>query len=225
MKRSGIFYKSLFSFATTLLVLSAAFTSPASAQELVTYDKMPAGDYRIDTRHAFILWKVSHAGLSTYVGRFKEFDSTLHLDPKDVTKSRVTATINPASLETDYVPGERDFNKELSTKEEWFNSAKFPQITFQSTRLVKTGDNTGKLHGDLTLLGVTKPVTLDVTFNGGYPEQPFSKKPTLGFAATGKITRSDWGLDTYTPMIGDEVELEIHAEFFQEAKQEAKKGA
>lgn len=207
--------------AAALLATSApagAFAgsqSPA-APTLTPVAEMPAGAYKVDPKHAFVLWKVKHTELSTYVARFTKFDATIDFNPKDVTKSTVTAKIDPTSIETDYVPGERDFNKELAQDEKWFNAGKFPDITFKSTKVEKTGENTGIVTGDLTLLGVTKPVTLDVTYNGAYADQPFSHKPTLGFAATGVIKRSDWGLSTYVPMIGDEVTLEIHGEFAHE---------
>lgn len=199
--------------AAALLLASFAAT-PAHAQDMTPWKDMPAGVYSVDKTHASLLWKVSHAGLSNYTARFKSFDADITFDPADLTKSKVTAKIDPASLETDYVPtAEKDFNKNLITQEQWFNAGKFPQITFTSTKIEVTGDNTGKIHGDLTLLGVTKPVVLDAVFNGAYAVQPFSKKPTLGFSATGSLTRSDFGLDTYVPAIGDKVDIVIEAEF------------
>lgn len=190
---------------------------PALAQEFTPYAEMPAGVYSVDKNHASLTWKVSHAGLSNYTARFKSFDAQITFDPADVTKSTVTATIDPTSLETDYVAtAEKDFNKNLITKEEWFNAGKFPEIKFASTKVEKTGENTGKIHGDLTFLGVTKPVTLDAVFNGAYKVQPFSQKPTLGFSATASLNRSDWGLATYIPAIGDKVDIIIEGEFAQQ---------
>lgn len=203
--------------AASLLLGGTAAFAPASAQDMTAYKDMPAGVYAVDKTHASLTWKVSHAGLSNYTARFKSFDAEIKFDPKDVTKSTVTATIDPRTLETDYVAtAEKDFNKNLVEEDKWFNAKQFPKISFKSTRIEKTGDNTGKMHGDLTFLGVTKPVTLDVTFNGAYAVQPFSQKPTLGFSATGKIKRSDWGMETYVPMIGDEVALQIEGEFAQQ---------
>lgn len=194
--------------------VAALVSGPALAQEFTSPDALPAGVYTVDKKHASLTWKVSHAGLSNYTARFKAFDAQIDYDPKDVTKSTVTATIDPNAIETDFVPtADKDFNKELATGDKWFNAGAHPSITFTSTKVEKTGDHTGKLHGDLTLLGVTRPVVLDVTYNGGFAEQPFSKLPTLGFSATGRIKRSDWGLSTYVPIIGDEVEILIEAEF------------
>lgn len=194
--------------------VAAFYVAPALAQEFTPYAQMPAGVYSVDPKHASLVWKVSHVGLSNYTARFTKFDAKINFDPADVTKSTVTATIDPTSIETDFEPNEKvDFNKELSQSDQWLNAGAHPAITFTSTKVEKTGDTTGKLHGNLTLLGVTKPVVLDVTYNGAYAEQPFSKQPTLGFSAKGKIKRSDWGFSTYVPAIGDEVEFAIEAEF------------
>lgn len=199
------------------MLLAPLGIASAHAQTMTPATDMPAGEYVLDKTHASLIWQVSHAGLTNYAARFTDFDATLTFDPKDPTKSKLNATVNPLSIQTDYVVGERDFNKELSTDEKWFNAVKFPTIRFESTKIEKTGEHTGKIHGNLTLLGVTKPLVLDAVFNGAYAEQPFSKKPTLGFSATGKLTRSDWGLDTYAPMIGDSVTLRIEAELAQKA--------
>lgn len=198
-----------------LAVAATVLTSPAAmAQTLTAYKDMPAGVYEVDKTHASLTWKVSHVGLSNYTARFTSFDAQIKFDPTDVTKSTVIAKIDPTTLETDFVPTEKkDFNKVLQSDEKWFDAAKFPTITFTSTKIEKTGDSTGKIHGDLTLLGVTKPVVLDAVFNGAYVEQPFNKKPTLGFSAKTTITRSDWGMSTYAPMIGDKVDIIIEAEF------------
>lgn len=206
---------SKFSLSTSVLSLVAAAmlcVSPASAQEMVSYDAMPAGVYQIDPTHASLTWKVSHAGLSNYTARFKSFDATVTLGPKDVTKSVIKASVNPASIETDHP---KNFNRELQDPK-WFNSGTFPKIIFESTRIEKTGDKNGKIHGNLTFLGVTKPIVLDAVFNGAYITQPFSQKPTLGVSAYGTIKRSEWGMDTYVPAIGDDVTLAIEAEFVKQ---------
>lgn len=199
---------------TAAVMFAALATAPAYANDMTAWKDMPAGIYTVDKTHASLIWKVSHAGLSNYTARFKSYDAEINFDPADITKSSVTAKIDPATLETDYVAtAEKDFNKNLITKEEWFNAGKFPEITFKSTKIEVTGENTGKIHGDLTFLGVTKPVTLEATFNGAYALQPFSKKPAMGFSATGSLKRSDFGMSTYVPMIGDKVDIIIEAEF------------
>lgn len=206
--------KKLILTTTIIAGFSASTSMPVNAQ--TAYTEMPAGVYQLDDAHASLTWKVSHVGLSYYTARFTDFDAQITFDPKAPEQSKVTAAINPASVETDHpYPEQADFDKELSEGEGWFNSNTFPKITFESTGIKHTGEDTGVMTGNLTFLGVTKPVSLDVTFNGAYAEQPFSKKPTLGFSANGRLKRSEWGMTTYVPNIGDEVELLIEAEFAQ----------
>lgn len=206
----------------TLLLAGAAALSLTAIPGLASaadtpYAEMPPGVYSLDETHASLTWKVSHLGLSDYTARFTDFDADLTFDPAAPENSSITASIDPTSIETDYPhPEEKDFDKLLIEGEGWFNSGDFPSITFESTTIERTGDNTGTMTGDLTFLGVTKPVTLDVTFNGAMAMQPFSQKPTLGFSATGTLNRSEWGMGTYVPNIGDEVELLIEAEFAME---------
>lgn len=199
-----------------LLVTAALAVLPltAQAQDMTPISEMPAGVYEVDKTHASITWEVSHLGLSDYTARFTEFDSEITLDPVNLENSTVRATINPLSIKTDYPnPEKEDFDKKLATGTDWFNVGEYPEIKFVSTSVKKTGDNTGEVIGNLTLLGVTKPVTLEVEFNGAYAEKPFAKVPALGFSADATISRSDWGFGTYVPMIGDEVEIDIEAEY------------
>lgn len=200
----------------TLCISFLALSYTAAAHAETPLSEMPAGEYVLDKTHASLTWKVSHLGLSNYTARFTDFDATIQLDPKAPAKSTVTASINPTSIETDYPhPETKDFDKKLVEDKAWFNAGKFPKISFASTALESTGDNTGKMTGDLTFLGVTKPITLDVTFNKAMAKQPFSQLPALGFSATGTLKRSSWGMETYIPNIGDEVKIIIEAEFSQ----------
>jgi len=197
------------------LLIVLALPIQAKAQEATDLEGMPSGLYELDKNHASLIWKVSHLGLSNYTARFTDFDIDIDFNAFEPAASRVRATIDPTSVETDFPePEKKDFDKELAMKESWFNAEQFPQITFMSTSVEKTGDNTGKVTGDLTFLGVTKPVTLDVVFNKAIGNHPFANKPALGFSATTTIKRSDFGLTTYIPQIGDEVEIIIEAEFF-----------
>jgi polyisoprenoid-binding protein YceI len=197
------------------LLVIFALPLQAKAQEASELEGMPSGLYELDKNHASMIWKVSHLGLSNYTARFTSFDIDIDFNALDPAASRVRATIDPTSVETDFPePEKKDFDKELAMKESWFNAEQFPQISFMSTSVEKTGDNTGKVTGDLTFLGVTKPVTLDVVFNKAIGNHPFANKPALGFSATTTIKRSDFGLTTYIPQIGDEVEVIIEAEFF-----------
>lgn len=200
--------------ATMLGIIGYGAFSISPAYSNTAVQEMPAGTYKLDKTHASLIWKVSHIGLSNYTARFTDFDTTLDFDPQNIEASKVSATINPTSIETDYpYPEKKDFDKKLIENEEWFNAKSFPEIKFESTDIKKTGKTTGTMTGNLTFLGVTKPVTLDITFNGAYEKQPFSQKPALGFSANGTIKRSDWGFSTYVPNIGDDVQIQIEAEF------------
>jgi polyisoprenoid-binding protein YceI len=194
--------------AATLALLLAA---PAAAQSPAD---VPAGAYKLDPTHASLTWRVGHMGLSNYTARFTKLAADLTYDPKDPTKSSINVTVDPRSIRTDYPnAAEKDFDKELTDGASFFNSPKFAEIRFVSKRLEKTGDKTGRMTGDLTLLGVTKPVTLEVTFNGSFKEHPMTKQPALGFSATGTVKRSEFGMTHLVPYISDEVKLQIEAEF------------
>ncbi len=204
--------KSLMTAAMMALAPVAAYA------QMTPLVEMPSGKYELDKSHASVTWKVSHLGLSNYTARFAKMDATLEFDAKDPTKSKLVATVDPTSIRTDYPnAAEKDFDKKLAQDADWFNAGKFPEIKFESTKVEKTGENTGKVHGNLTMLGVTKPLVLDVKFNGAYIKKPFADVPGLGFSATTKLKRSDWGFGTYVPNIGDEVEVLIEVEFHKAA--------
>lgn len=197
------------------LALGASVTSAAAVEA-------PTGAYKLDPTHASVTFKVSHLGLSNYTARFSKIDADLAFDAADMTKSKLNVSIDPVSIRTDYpFADKKDFDKKLATDAEWFNAEFYPEITFTSTAVEMTGEKTAKVTGDLTLLGVTKPVTLDVTLNGAMKEHPFVKKPAIGFSATGSIKRSEFGFDKYVPMIGDDVALLIEAEFLADTEEQA----
>jgi polyisoprenoid-binding protein YceI len=169
--------------------------------------ELPAGSYRLDPEHAALLLRIDHLGFSTLVGRFDRFDATLDFDPDNPAASRLSAEIDPASIDFN-VP---TFEAQLRGAD-WFDVARFPQARFTGREVVVTGEKTGRVIGDLALHGVTRPVTLEVVFNGA-GDSLVTGRYTLGFAASGKLSRSAFGLGAYAPAVGDEVTLEIHAEF------------
>lgn len=198
--------------ALVLSFLMLAFGAPSYANMTPVKD-MPAGVYTLDDSHTSVTWKVNHLGLSNYTARFTKATAELTFDPAAPEKSKLVATVDPMSIRTDYPnAAEKDFDKELSTGNAWFNAASFPEIKFVSDKIEITGEKTGKVHGALTLLGVTKPMTLDVTMNGAALSKPFGNIPALGFSARGVIKRSDWGMTNYIPNIGDDVEILIETE-------------
>ena len=165
--------------------------------------------FNIDQSHTNIVFLIDHLGYSKMIGQFQEFAGDFTFDPEDLSRNEVAVTIKTSSVDTDHE--KRD---EHLRSPDFFNSAEFPDMTFVSTGVEKTGDNTGKLTGDLTLLGVTKPVTLDVTFNKMAPHPiPFYKGVLVaGFSARGSIKRSDFGMTYGTPGDWDAVTLWIEAE-------------
>lgn len=200
---------------SAILALAAAslFAAPALAQTA------PVGDYGVDKTHASLTWKIVHQGLSNYTARFTSFDATLTFNEADVSKSKLSVTIDPKTVETDYAKqrpagNTTDFNKEIADEANFFNSGKYPKITFVSTKITKTGDKTGKATGDLTFLGVTKPVTLDVTFVGGRND-PRSGKYKVGFSASGVVKRSEFGMAFGQAFLSDDVKIQVEAEFVQ----------
>jgi polyisoprenoid-binding protein YceI len=181
----------------------------------------PAGAYVMDKAHSSVTFRVSHMGFSRYTARFATLDARLKFDPAHPAAMAVEATIDPKSLALNAPPA--GFHDQLMSKE-FFEAAKFPKITFKSTKVALTGANTAKVTGDFTLHGVTKPVTLDVTYNGGYP--PMAMDPSgarVGFSAHGVIKRSAFGMGFGVPApgsnmgVGDDVEVMIETEFSSKA--------
>jgi len=173
----------------------------------------PAGAYQIEPRHTVVLFAIPHLGLTDYYGRFEKTSGTLNFTPGAPEKSAVSVTIDTSSVN---VPNS-ELMGELASADV-FDAAKFPQATFTSTSLERTGPASGKMTGDLTIHGVTKPVTFEVTFNGG-AASPMGPGYNLGFHATAMIKRSDFGLDKmrWTGFVGDDVKLIIEA-LFQKQK-------
>lgn len=198
---------------TTSLIFTAglcagtfgATTIPAAAQ---TSLNVPAATYTIDPRHTQIIFSIRHMGLSTFYGRFGHVTGTLTFDPAQPTKSLLNAQIDTTNIQTHV----EELDKELATSV--FRADKFPTASFVSTEITKAGTNTGTVTGNLTIAGVTKPVTLNVTFNGGrnspMPLQPYR----IGFDATTTIKRSDFGLTKmmWSGLVSDEVQLRIECE-------------
>jgi polyisoprenoid-binding protein YceI len=191
--------------ATLCITVPFVPALPAAAQ---TSLNVPAATYTIDPKHTQIVFGVKHMGLSTFFGRFGYATGSLIFDPAAPEKSALSAQIDMNNLTTHW----DELDQQL--KASVFHIDKFPNATFVATQSVKTGPNTGTVTGNLTIAGVTKPVTLNVTFNGGrnspIPLQPYR----IGFDATGTLRRSDFGLNhaIWSGMVGDEVTLWIECE-------------
>jgi polyisoprenoid-binding protein YceI len=166
-----------------------------------------AGTYRLDPSHTNVLFRLAHLGFSGYIGRFNKVEGKVVLDPKDLSKTTLEVTIDANSIDVNHA----ELEGKLKDAEA-FDVANHPSISFKSTKLEQKDANRGTITGDLTLRGMTKPVTLDVILNGVGPH-PMNQKTTMGFSATGMIKRSDFGLSKWLPMVGDQVQLIIETEF------------
>lgn len=191
-------------FALASLPVTSLAVQAAPSTDLT---QLEGGQFTVDKSHAKIIFSTTHFGFSTYYGLFNDFDAKLSFDPKAPAKSALTVTVNMNGIDTT--------NPKLDAhlkSADFFNAEKFPQATFTATKITVTGATTGTITGDLTLHGVTKPVTLDATFNGG-GQNPMTKAYVVGFNAVGHLKRSEFGVSTYVPVVGDDVTLTISAEF------------
>jgi polyisoprenoid-binding protein YceI len=198
-----------------IMLTGLIFATTSSAADLDGL-QAPSGSYVNDPGHTRFLWRIEHLGLTNYTARINNVDIRLDFDANDVASSSVTAVIDPASVDTGYV-GEEDFDAKIATNESILNAAAYPTIEFASSTIEKTGPSTLTVSGTLTLLGVTRPVTLDVVLSGSTEEHPFAKVPALGFAATATVDRTEFGLDFLSGRgLGDLLEIEIQAEFIRQ---------
>lgn len=179
-----------------------------------------ATTWDVDTAHAQANFTVKHMMVTNVTGNLGDVKGTVDLDDKDVTKSKVEVTIDVAGLNTKMA--KRD---EHLRSPDFFDAAKFPTITFKSTKIEKDGEKL-KVTGDLTMKGVTKPVTLEAELSKEV-ENPFSKAPTRAVSATGSLDREQWGLTWNKPMansgllVGKEVKLSIDVELTKKAPEKA----
>jgi polyisoprenoid-binding protein YceI len=187
-------------YTATIVIIAGAVSAfgPVAAKK---------GTYKIDPRHTQIIFEIQHMGLSNFFGRFGKVSGELQFDPAAPESSTLSADVDMAAIDTHV----DELDKELV---DFFGADKFPTASFRATGITRTGDNTGTVTGDLTLAGVTKPVTLNVTFKGArnppIPFQPYR----IGFDATATVHRADFGLThtIWSGMVGDDVTLLIEME-------------
>jgi polyisoprenoid-binding protein YceI len=174
-----------------------------------------AATYEIDSDHTGVRFSWDHLGMSRQSGRFTKVSGTVEFDPAEPEAGRVQVSIKAASLLTGIDP----LDKQLRSAD-YFDVAKYPVITFVSTAVRAVTDRTGEVTGDLSMMGITKPVTLRVVWNfaGEYPlaaiSPNFQGKMAAGFSATTTIKRSEWGLERSVPLISDEIRITIETEMF-----------
>lgn len=166
-----------------------------------------AGRYELDETHAYLSFSYSHMGLSNPQLHFQDFDAELTLDGNNMDSSEVSITVDAASIDS----GVTELDDELRSGD-FFDVENHPDIVFSSTAYQETSENTGILTGDLNVMGISKPVTLDVTINSAAMNR-MVRKEMIGFSATGAIKRSDYGLTAYDQFVGDELQLQVQVEF------------
>ena len=165
---------------------SSLYRSPCAdlgvqaAQVSTDPKQAPAGAYQMETRHSQVLFAIPHLGITDYYGRFDKLSGSLNFNAGAPEKSAVNIAIDMTSID---VPSHELVGELMGTGV--FNASAFPTATFKSTTVTRTGTNTGTIAGNLTLHGVTKPVTFDVTFNGGAPSPMGGAAYLLGLPCHG----------------------------------------
>jgi polyisoprenoid-binding protein YceI len=195
----------------TTLALAAV---PVIAQQLPTKapgapipSRVTAGTYKVDGGHTQVLFTVTHLGFSVYTGQFTQPTGTLVIDPKNPARDKIEISFPIAKVSTTA----KELDEHLQ-KPEFFDSAKFPEGKFVSTKVTVKG-TTATIAGNLTLKGVTKPAVLNAHFIGAGPGPMPPHKTNVGFAATTSVKRSDFGISYGVPLVSDKVDLAINAAF------------
>ena len=169
---------------------------------------VPAAEsYQLEKSHADLLFTIEHAGFTRKHGWFRDLDGTLQFDAAKPENSKVTITVKTDSLDTALAARDKDVKGPM-----FLDTAQYPEMRFVSTKVVPGANNELHIEGNLTLHGVTRPLTLNAKLNKSGPN-PFDQRPTLGFSATGALKRSDFGIAQYLPLIGDEVNITLDVEF------------
>ncbi|MFP4520057.1 MAG: YceI family protein [Oceanicaulis sp.] len=184
---------------TLTACVSAPSTNPATAG---------AGAWTLDPGHTSVTWRVRHLGLSWYTARFDTAEANLDFDPANPDAAQLTAIVKAGSIST----GDPEFDSTLRGAG-WFDAGTHPDIVFRSTRIEATGETTGRIHGELTLKGTSRPAVLETEFYGGL-FNPLEGRRALGFGADLTIDRTEFGVGRLPGnFIGDEVQVRIEAEF------------
>lgn len=162
--------------------------------------------YTLDPSHSQIVFSYNHLGFSTTTGMFSGFEGTIRFDAEDPAASSVEVAFPTASLITGWDERTAHF-----LTADFFGAEEAPEISFTSSAIEVTGEKTGKITGDLTINGITKPVVLEAEMTQ-MGEHPMAKAPWVGFNATTTIVRSDFDMGQFAPFVGDEVSVSISIE-------------
>lgn len=210
MKRSGLFLVVAAVTVSSGLIGGcteiAARIIPSHNQDVDT-SSIPSGRYEIERPHASLQFKVDHMGYAFYVGRFDRFEAVIEFDHDRPEASRLEVSIDAASINTNDAGID-----EILRGRAYFDTARFPKMLFSVNGVTVIDERTGQVTGELTMHGRVRPVSFEVHFNGG-AKNFLTGKYTLGFSAEGRLSRSDFGMGTLVPLVGDEVIFSIEAEF------------
>lgn len=191
-------YKTMTSLKALTLGLTVAAVTTLSVAKPV--------DYKVDPTHTATVFSWNHFGFSMPSGNFTDIQGTISVDNDQPAKSSVNISIPLSSVNTNVPALDKEFQEEA-----WFNAAKYPNITFKSTKVETTDKKNFKITGDLTVKGVTKPVVLDAVLNK-QGDHPMTKAATVGFNATTSFDRSAFGIGNYVPNVGDKITVNITTE-------------
>ncbi len=200
--------------AAIALVSGAAFAADAPPAPAVA--PVPAGTYTLDKPHSTLLFKLSHLGFSRFTARFARFDANLRFDPAMPTAATLEVNVDPRSITTDNAPA--GFLEALQGAR-FLDVERNPTLSYRSTAVTAAGPGKLRVVGDFTLHGVTKPLVLDVSYNGGYAGIRQEPRARIGFSAQGTFKRSDYGIGYGVPApgttmgVGDDIDLVVEVEF------------
>lgn len=198
--------------ASALAAASIVVSAPLFAQQADTSPAaVQAGHYALDSSHTLVRFTVDHFGISEFFGTFPGASGTLLLDPKNIASAKLDVSVPVGRVSTT----NQTLDEELVSAD-WFDAEKYPAMRFVSTKVVKTGERTADVTGNLTMHGVTRPVTLKATFKAG-AVNPMNQTYTIGFNATGVIKRTEFGVSKYAPLVSDETTIAITAAFEKQA--------
>ena len=192
--------------AAALALLTAPLLAQGPLPGAPDASRVMSGTYKVEPAHTQVLFTVNHLGFTEYTGQFRQPTGTLVIDRASPANDKLEVSFDIAKVSTT-VPA---LDEHLQ-KPEFFNAAQFPTGRFVSTKVTLNG-NAATIAGELTMRGVTNPVTLQARFIGA-GTNPLSKKPTVGFRATTSIMRSQWGVSYGLPVVSDKVDLTINAAF------------
>lgn len=194
----------------------ALIISSALALTIVASAALPS-QWQLDDSHTRVGFSVNHLGFSTTMGHFNDVKGVVNYDVKAPSKTNMSFAIATDSIDTNW-----DARDEHLKKAEFFNVAKYPTMTFKSTSVKFINPQQAKVTGDFTMLGQTKPLTLDVTLNK-IANSPLTKEPVIGFRATGNIDRAAYGMTAFADGITTDVPIQIDGELIEKKAQTNKK--